>query len=118
MPVNGHLVKVGWFTAEQEPHKLLIICEAAGRRDLLVVPPQTDAAAAARLMSAAADPYNALTATTLMAREAARSAAEAERGREETAAEEWEAEGGHLAPVPAPPAAPAVLSRPVAGRRA
>ena len=94
VPVGGHVMKVGWFTAEQDPHKLVLICETVGRMDLLVVPPETGEAAAARLMSAAADPLNSLTATRIMAEEAARSAAETERAMEE----DWESEGGPLTP--------------------
>ncbi|MFF4504744.1 DUF5994 family protein [Streptomyces sp. NPDC001401] len=51
--VNGHVVKVGWFTAELDPHKILLLSYTAGRWDLLVVPPETSAPSAARLMAAA-----------------------------------------------------------------
>ena len=109
--VGGHVVKVGWFIAEQDPHKLLLICEDVGRRDLLVVPPQTGETAAARLMSAAADPHNTLTATGLMAQEAARNVAETDR----TLEEEWESEGGLLATSPELPGTPTGFPRQAVG---
>ncbi len=56
VPVQGHVVKVGWFKAEQDPHKLLLLSYTAGRWDLLVIPPETDAVTAARLMTTASDP--------------------------------------------------------------
>jgi Family of unknown function (DUF5994) len=99
--VTGHVVQVGWFTAEQDPHKLLLLSYTVGRLDLLVVPPTTGATAAARLMSAAADPLNLLTASGLIANEeAACNAAEADRGPEE----EWESEGGASSPARGNPA--------------
>lgn len=39
--VAGHVVKVGWFLAEQDPHELLLLSYRTGRWNLLVVPPQT-----------------------------------------------------------------------------
>jgi hypothetical protein len=105
--VGGHVVKVGWFTDEQDPHKLVLMCEAVGRRDLLVVPPETGDAAAARLMSAAADPLHSLTATGFMAEEAARSTSETDRAMEE----DWESEGGPLPPSHGIPETPTGLPR-------
>jgi hypothetical protein len=68
--VNDHVVKVGWFTSELDPHKILLLSGAAGLWDLLVVPPETDDAAAARLMSAAsAGTSPRWTASALMAAE-------------------------------------------------
>ncbi|GAA2086402.1 DUF5994 family protein [Streptomyces albiaxialis] len=55
VPVLGHVVKVGWFTPELDPHKLLLLSYGAGRWDLLVIPPGSTAASAARLMSAASE---------------------------------------------------------------
>ncbi|CAM5452998.1 hypothetical protein SXANM310S_06818 [Streptomyces xanthochromogenes] len=73
--VRGHVVKVGWFKAEQDAHKLLLFSNTVGRWDLLVIPPGTPADSAARLMAAACDPAGpALTASALMAEEAARRA--------------------------------------------
>lgn len=55
VPVDGHIVKVGWFTPEIDPHKLLLLSYGTGRWDLLVIPPETEAESAARLMAAASD---------------------------------------------------------------
>ncbi|MFB7745776.1 DUF5994 family protein [Streptomyces sp. NPDC056132] len=82
VPVHGHVVKVGWFKAEQDPHKLLLLSNAPGRWDLLVIPPGTPADSAARLMAAASDPAGpALTAGAHMAREADRLGAATGTGR-------------------------------------
>ncbi len=51
--VNGHVVEVGWFTSEQDPHKILLLSYTAGRWEPLVIPPETGAPSAARLMAAA-----------------------------------------------------------------
>ncbi|MBO8202014.1 hypothetical protein JW613_27510 [Streptomyces smyrnaeus] len=96
VPVAGHTVGVGWFSKEQDPHKLILLSYTAdrGRWDLLVIPPETTAASADRLMSAAAVPGSLLTARMLMDDEhRIRDAAE-DRGR--TA--EWDAEGGAAPP--------------------
>ncbi|MGW7611613.1 DUF5994 family protein [Streptomyces sp. NPDC054766] len=68
VPVRGHVVKVGWFTPEIDPHKLLLLSYGTGRWDLLVIPPETDPEAAARLMAAASE-YGGppLTASALIA---------------------------------------------------
>ncbi len=71
--VNGHVVKVGWFTSELDPHGIVLLSYTAGRWDLLVVPPETSASSAARLMAAAsADTGPPMTATGLMTVEQAR----------------------------------------------
>jgi hypothetical protein len=31
--VNGHVVKVGWFTTELDPHKILLLSGTSGRWD-------------------------------------------------------------------------------------
>ncbi|WTK12277.1 DUF5994 family protein [Streptomyces sp. NBC_01530] len=68
--VNGHVVKVGWFTSELDPHKILLLSGTSGRWDLLVIPPETTAPSAARLMAAAgASTAPQSTATALMAAE-------------------------------------------------
>ncbi|MEZ0064525.1 hypothetical protein ABIA32_000513 [Streptacidiphilus sp. MAP12-20] len=96
IPVQGHVVKVGWFTTELDPHKLLLLSYRLGRWDLLVIPPETNPEAAARLMSAATDPAGAPSASALIA---------AERGRHDGllagfapgdpgAESAWESEGG------------------------
>ncbi len=66
VPVHGHVVHVGWFAVEQDPHKLMLLSYAAGRWDLPVIPPETAPATAARLMTAATDPSRILTATGLI----------------------------------------------------
>ncbi|MFE7794814.1 DUF5994 family protein [Streptomyces sp. NPDC057460] len=66
VPVQGHVVHVGWFKPEQDPNKLLLLSYATRRWDLLVIPPQTDPGTAARLLTAAADPARRLTASGLM----------------------------------------------------
>ncbi|MBO3678666.1 DUF5994 family protein [Streptomyces sp. NEAU-YJ-81] len=92
--VNGHVVKVGWFTSEQDPHKIRLLSYTAGRWDLLVIPPETSAPSAARLMAAASD-YDGppLTASALIAADEAGhavSAADQPLDPDET----WEYEGG------------------------
>ncbi|MBC2905358.1 DUF5994 family protein [Streptomyces cupreus] len=71
--VSGHVVKVGWFTSELDPHGIVLLSCTAGRWDLLVVPPETGASSAARLMAAAsAGTGPPMTATGLMTAEQAR----------------------------------------------
>ncbi|AGP53230.1 DUF5994 family protein [Streptomyces rapamycinicus] len=90
VPAAGHTMDVGWFTDEQDPHKLILLSYTAGRWDLLVIPPETGAAAASRLMAAAATPGSLLTASRLMADETA-----ARDAREDFSQEErWETDGG------------------------
>ncbi|MET8247814.1 DUF5994 family protein [Streptomyces sp. NPDC005202] len=66
VPAHGHVVHVGWFKAEQDPHKLLLLSYTVGRWDLLVIPPETEPATAARLMTTATDPSRSLTASGLI----------------------------------------------------
>ncbi|WP_329464322.1 DUF5994 family protein [Streptomyces sp. NBC_01431] len=109
IPVAGHVVKAGWFKAEQDPHKLLLLSYTAGRWDLLVIPPETNAPAAARLMAAATDGTGPqLTASALMAAGAAlhdTPATERPQDREEA----WEYEGGATSPHAIVPARPSRL---------
>ena len=67
VPVAGHVVKVGWFLEEQDPHQLLLLSYRTSRWDLLVVPPETDPATAAWLMTAASDPLRTSTGSELVA---------------------------------------------------
>ncbi|MFI5470353.1 DUF5994 family protein [Streptomyces cacaoi] len=98
VPVAGHVVKVGWFLAEQDPHELLLLSYRMGRWNLLVVPPGTDPVSAAWLMAAASDPLGTSTASRLMEQAARlRTASESDRAVEAV----WDSEGGHGAPVPA-----------------
>ncbi|WP_369186103.1 DUF5994 family protein [Streptomyces sp. R08] len=67
VPVEEHVVKVGWFLGEQDPHQLLLLSYRTARWDLLVVPPETDPATAAWLMTAASDPLRTATGSQLVA---------------------------------------------------
>lgn len=55
VPVNGREVRIGWFTTELDPHKIMLLSHTTGSWNLLVIPPETNAPAAARLMAAASD---------------------------------------------------------------
>ncbi|MFE2076283.1 DUF5994 family protein [Streptomyces misionensis] len=99
IPVRGHTVKVGWFTSEIDPHKLLLLSYGTGRWDLLVVPPGTGAESAARLLAAASDhdgpplTASALIAAELIATEEARHAVSpVDQALDPD--EAWEYEGG------------------------
>ncbi|MGW7546179.1 DUF5994 family protein [Streptomyces sp. NPDC054770] len=102
VPVHGHVVHVGWFEAEQDPHKLLLLSYTVGRWDLLVIPPETAPVTAARLMATATDPARSLTATGLI-HEAGRFRAAAEAAVDSDSRREavWDSEGGHAARHPA-----------------
>lgn len=81
--VNGHVVKVGWFTSELDPHGIVLLSYTAGRWDLLVIPPETDAPSAARLMAgASADTGPPVTATELMRAERARRGSRVSAGKD------------------------------------
>ncbi|WP_328806139.1 DUF5994 family protein [Streptacidiphilus fuscans] len=104
VPVPGHVVKVGWFTTEQDPHKLLLMSYRLGRWDLLVIPPQTSQAAAARLMAAATDQDGAPGASEIIAAEHGRHADAdllAAPPSDSVPESVWESEGGAAASVPA-----------------
>ena len=90
---NGHVMKVGWFKEEQDPHQLMLLSYRLGRWDLLIIPPQTPPATGAWLLSAAADPLRTSTGSQLM-EEAARRAADETAGDPEAV---WDSEGGHAA---------------------
>ncbi|MCX4880605.1 DUF5994 family protein [Streptomyces sp. NBC_00847] len=108
VPVAGHVVKVGWFLAEQDPHELLLLSYRTGRWNLLVVPPTTPPVTAAWLLAAASDPLGTSTASGLM-EEAARLRTVSETDRAVEAA--WDSEGGHAAGDPAArPRIPAVTA--------
>ncbi|MFE1840154.1 DUF5994 family protein [Streptomyces sviceus] len=92
VPVDGHVVRVGWFTPEIDPHKLLLLSYGTGRWDLLIIPPETGAASAARLMAAACDLDGPpLTASALIAADEARYAV---TDASPDPGEAWEYEGG------------------------
>ncbi|MEU9073560.1 DUF5994 family protein [Kitasatospora sp. NPDC004745] len=67
IPVTGHTVHAGWFSAEQDEHSIAVFSYAPRRLNLLVVPPETDAVGAARLMAEAASPANTMAASGLLA---------------------------------------------------
>ncbi|MFD7136737.1 DUF5994 family protein [Streptomyces sp. NPDC059894] len=98
VPVAGHVVNVGWFLPEQDPHELLLLSYHVGRWNLLVIPPQTAPAPAAWLMAAASDPRATSTASRLV-EEAARlrTVSETDRAVAATATAVWDSEGGHAA---------------------
>ncbi|GHI02703.1 hypothetical protein AQI88_40390 [Streptomyces cellostaticus] len=96
VPAHGHMVRVGWSNAGQDPHKLLLLSYTFGRWDLLVIPPETDPATAARLMAMATDPSRNRTASGLMHEaENFRAMAEDEADSDSTREAVWESEGGH-----------------------
>ncbi|MFW6721027.1 DUF5994 family protein [Streptomyces sp. MAR4 CNY-716] len=100
IPVGGHVVKVGWFAAELDPHNVLLRSFSTGRWDLLVIPPQTPPETAAWLMAAAADPLHARTASQLMQEaEHRRYAADGDRAQQAI----WDSEGGRAARPSYPP---------------
>jgi len=93
VPVDGHIVKAGWFT-EFDPHKLLLLSYDNGRRDLLVIPPETGTESAARLMAAASGHDGPpLTASAFIAADEGRYGAAAS-GAPLDPEEAWEYEGG------------------------
>lgn len=95
VPVDGHVVKVGWFTPELDPHKLLLLSYGTGRWDLLIIPPDTEPDAAARLMAAASDREGPpLTASALVAADAAGHGAAETLDLALAPDEAWEYEGG------------------------
>ncbi|MFJ4200148.1 DUF5994 family protein [Streptomyces sviceus] len=115
VPVNGHVVKVGWFTPEIDPHTLLLLSYGTGRWDLLVIPPETEARSAARLLAAASD-YDGppLTASALIAADrAGRAVSTADRPLDPD--EAWEYEGGTCVTPAAAPAKAGDVSRLVIG---
>ncbi|MGY5123180.1 DUF5994 family protein [Streptomyces nigrescens] len=109
VPVDGHVVGVGWFTAEQDPHKLLLLSYDVGRWDLLVIPPETGPATAARLMTEAADPLGIRTASALMDEAEQRRIAEE---MELNLVSVWDSEGGHGPSLPTSHSpAPAIVAQ-------
>jgi hypothetical protein len=102
VPAHGHMVRVGWSNAGQDPHKLLLLSYTFGRWDLLVIPPETEPATAARIMATATDPSRSLTATGLIHEaERFRAAAEAAADSDSLREAVWDSEGGHDARHPA-----------------
>ncbi|MEU7162434.1 DUF5994 family protein [Streptomyces chrestomyceticus] len=106
VPADGHVVRVGAFGAEQDPHELFLASYTVGRWDLLIVPPETAPDRAAALMRAAADPHNTRTASGLLETvgppTAACSGRTAGTRTVPPGAAEWESEGGAVRTAPAP----------------
>ncbi|MGM9383036.1 DUF5994 family protein [Streptomyces antibioticus] len=101
VPVAGHVMHVGWFRAEQDPHELMLLSYGTGRWNLLVIPPETDPASAAWLMAAASDPSGTSTASRLMEEAAARTRA-AVSATDRAVEAVWDSEGGRPIPSPSP----------------
>lgn len=89
---GDHVVRVGWFDAEQDPNDIcLISISQRARWDLLVVPPEFDQESAVRLMVRASAPGTSQTASALLATAPARVSGPRE---EPEALGAWESEGG------------------------
>jgi hypothetical protein len=89
---GNHVVRVGWFDAEQDPHDIcLLSLRQHGRWDLLVVPPELDPAAALALMVAASTPGTTQTASALLTAATAHPAGPIE---DSEGLGDWESEGG------------------------
>jgi hypothetical protein len=87
-----HVVRVGWYDAEQEPHDICLISLRGGARwDLLVVPPELDRETAERLMATAASPGNLQTTDELLGAAIADPTGRRSDPERITA---WESEGG------------------------
>ncbi|MFG2359197.1 DUF5994 family protein [Streptomyces sp. NPDC048521] len=63
-----HVIEVVLSDVADEAHAITLDCGTVGRWELLVIPPDEPAAAAGRLLSAAADPWNPLSAERVLAR--------------------------------------------------
>lgn len=97
VPVAGRLVKVGWFTDEQDVHEIMLLSHRADRWELLVVPPETDPDTAGRMMAAAATAGDMRSATMLV--DAMHTAAQIRadvRDFDNGSENDWESEGGSL----------------------
>ncbi|MER6082535.1 DUF5994 family protein [Streptomyces sp. NPDC001833] len=95
VPAHGHMVRIGWSNAGEDPHKLLLLSYTFGCWNLLVIPPETGPATAARLMATATDPSRSLTATGLIHEAEAFVAAEAAADSDSLREAVWDSEGGH-----------------------
>lgn len=89
---GDHVVRVGWFDAEQDRNDIcLISLRGGGRWDLLVVPPELDAETAQRLMATAATSGNLQSASALLA---ASNADPTGHRSDPGQIADWESEGG------------------------
>ncbi|MEF3118174.1 DUF5994 family protein [Streptomyces chrestomyceticus] len=108
VPVDGHVVGVGVFAAEQDPHELFLASYTVGRWNLLIVPPENIPDRAAQLMRAAADPHNTRTASGLLEVPGPSGVPAARRAGTRNALSDaagdaagWESEGGAVREAPA-----------------
>ncbi|MFE5034815.1 DUF5994 family protein [Streptomyces sp. NPDC056683] len=63
-----HVIEVDLSDATAEEHAISLDCGTVGRWELLVIPPDEPARTAERLLTAAADPWNPLSAQRTLAR--------------------------------------------------
>ncbi|WTW95873.1 DUF5994 family protein [Streptomycetaceae bacterium NBC_01309] len=97
VPASGRLVKVGWFTDEQDLHEIMLLSHRAGRWELLVVPPETAPSTAQRMMTAAATAGDMRSATVLVHTMSTPVPTRTDlRDVDDPSESDWEAEGGHL----------------------
>jgi hypothetical protein len=68
VPAPDHVIEVVLSGEADEAHAITLDCGSVGRWELLVVPPDEPAGTADRLMTAAADPWNTLSAGRVLAR--------------------------------------------------
>lgn len=66
IPMPTHIMRVGWYDAEQDPDTLCLLSYTVGRWDLLVVPPEAAPDAAAAAMAAASTAGNHRSASALI----------------------------------------------------
>ncbi|MGW0659278.1 DUF5994 family protein [Streptodolium elevatio] len=97
VPASGRLVKVGWFTDEQDLHEIMLLSYRVGRWELLVVPPETEPDTARRMMAAASTAGDMRSATALVEAMSAPVRGRTDvRDVDDPSESDWEAEGGHL----------------------
>ncbi|MFJ9563661.1 DUF5994 family protein [Streptomyces fuscichromogenes] len=68
VPAPDHVIEVVLSDETDEAHAITLECGTVGCWELLVVPPDEPAGRAGRLMTAAADPWNTLSAGRVLAR--------------------------------------------------
>lgn len=70
VPAGGHIVRLGWYDREQDPHGICLFTNSRTRLwNLLVIPPEFDQARAERLLRAATDVEDRRGPSVLMAQE-------------------------------------------------
>lgn len=63
-----HVIEVVLSYAADEEHTITLDCGTVGQWELLVIPPEEPVGTAERLLTAAADPWNSLSAQRILAR--------------------------------------------------